>query len=121
MKIVKIDYPTPLELIEGTQCDNVDVFVQLDDGITYTVVVATAKSLEKYMENEKLNYLPPAPPEIIVRNLDEYTIREALEAYAKDNAFWLKLYFLLGVDKTFINLKDLEARLLEVKKFNENL
>lgn len=40
--------------------DNIDVFVDLDDGYTYTLSLATPKKLQFLMEKEKLDYNGPA-------------------------------------------------------------
>jgi hypothetical protein len=90
MLIKSIRFPTYLEAdIENS---NIDVFVDLEDGYTYTVVVGTAKNIESLMDKERMNYSEPGCPFIIVKKLTKEIISEAIEAYASDEAYWLKLY-----------------------------
>lgn len=96
MKINKIDFPTSLPQIQNIKDDNIDVFVELDDGFTYTLVVCTPKNLETLMKRENIEYLPAMPPMIIVQELTEENIRKALDTYLDNNAYWLKLYYLAG-------------------------
>lgn len=121
MKVIQISYPTPLSQSIDIENDNIDVFVELEDGMTYTLVVATIKNLEQYMERKKLAYLPPRPPDIIVRKLDEDSIRAAMESYAEGNAFWLKLYFILGADRDAIDLNSIDSSIKKIKDFNDSL
>lgn len=115
MKIISIEFPTPLTEISNTKDDNVDVFVELDDGIIYTLVVATPKNLETLMERENTGYLPAAAPMIIVQEITEENIREALETYLNNNAYWLKLYFLAAE----FNQDVFEEMLNKIKVDNE--
>lgn len=61
MKIVNITFPTYLSSIENIENDNIDVFVELEDGVTYTMVVATPRNYYWYMDKEGLDYMPPSP------------------------------------------------------------
>ena len=92
MLIKSISFPTYLEDITDIENSNIDVFVELEDGYTYTVVVATAKNIESLMDKEKMNYFEPGYPFIIVKKLTKEIISEAIQAYASDEAYWLKLY-----------------------------
>ncbi|MBW7474556.1 hypothetical protein K0T92_07345 [Paenibacillus oenotherae] len=121
MEIVKIVYPTPLSDIEDIYNANIDVLVTLEDGITYTIVVTTPLNLLWYMDKENLSYMPTPPPEIIVKCLTESTIEEAIKNYAADDAFWLKILFISGVDKNYIDLKSIEDALKNIQKENEEL
>ena len=58
MEVKKISFPSPneLEKIEDIWDDNIDVFVELEYGHTYTVVVGTAKNLESLMEKKKVTF-----------------------------------------------------------------
>ncbi|QGG53965.1 hypothetical protein GDS87_16190 [Lysinibacillus pakistanensis] len=96
MKINNIIYPTSLSQLTNTKDDNIDIFVELDDGFTYTLVVCTTKNLETLMEKEGLDYLPAMPPMVIVKELTEENISKALGTYLENNAYWLKLYYLAG-------------------------
>jgi predicted nucleotidyltransferase len=56
MLIKSISFPTYLEDITDIENSNIDVFVELEDGYTYTVVIATAKNIVSLMDKEKMNY-----------------------------------------------------------------
>ena len=104
MLIKSISFPTYLEDITDIENSNIDVFVELEDSYTYTVVVATAKNIESLMDKEKINYFEPGYPFIIVKKLTKEIITEAIEAYASDDAYWLKLYHFAGkINKTIFN------------------
>ena len=104
MLIKSISFPTYLEDITNIENSNIDVFVELEDSYTYTVVVATAKNIESLMDKEKINYFEPGHPFIIVKKLTKEIITEAIEAYASDDAYWLKLYHFAGkINKTIFN------------------
>lgn len=121
MKIINIDFPTPLSEINDVENDNVDVFVTLEDGMTYTVVAITPKNLAEYMNKENLNFIPASSQNIIVNKLTEEIIREALENYVQDDALWLKLIFLSSDIKDYINQISLNEKLRAIKKSNEEL
>jgi hypothetical protein len=72
--------------------DSIDVCVDSEDGYTYTVSISTTKNILQRMDQEKSNFSNPANLVIVVRKLTEEIITEALEAYAEDDAFWLKLH-----------------------------
>jgi len=115
MLIKSISFPTYLEDITDIENSNIDVFVELEDAYTYTVVVATAKNIESLMDKEKMNYFEPGYPLIIVKKLTKEIITEAIEAYASDNAYWLKLYHFAGkVDTAVFN--QLQAEHMEYLK-----
>ena len=109
MLIKSISFPTYLEDITDIENSNIDVFVELEDGYTYTVVVATAKNIESLMDKERMNYFEPGYPFIIVKKLTKEIISEAIEAYASDDAYWLKLYHFAGkINKTIFNTLQVE-------------
>ena len=115
MLIKSISFPTYLEDITDIENSNIDVFVELEDGYTYTVVVATAKNIESLMDKEKMNYFEPGYPFIIVKKLTKEIISEAIEAYASDEAYWLKLYHFAGeIDTAVFN--QLQAEHIEYLK-----
>ena len=104
MLIKNISFPTYLEDITDIENSNIDVFVELEDAYTYTVVVATAKNIESLMDKERMNYFEPGYPFIIVKKLTKEIIYEAIQAYASDEAYWLKLYHFAGkVDTAVFN------------------
>jgi YHS domain-containing protein len=83
--------------------NSIDVFVELQDGFTYNVIVSTPKNLEAIMNGtdvafaniwRKVNYFRPGPPFIIVKKWTKDIIEEALTAYAQeDDGYWLKFYY----------------------------
>ncbi|MGC6767337.1 hypothetical protein [Enterococcus sp. LJL51] len=92
MKVKRIVYPTTLDKIEDITNDNIDVFVELEDGFSYTIIVATLKNIETLMRGKK--FLEPglAPQFVIVKELNEEVIAEAIEAHAiEDDGYWIKL------------------------------
>ncbi|MCY6485400.1 hypothetical protein OW763_13775 [Clostridium aestuarii] len=109
----KIEYPTPLSTIEDIENDNIDVFVTLEDEMTYTLTVTTPKKLLWYMDKENVNCMPAAQPDIIVRSLTEENIREALEYFSKYDAYDIKLYYLAGEKRGGLNIENFN-KLLEV-------
>lgn len=111
MKINKIEFPTSILKIQNIKDDNIDIFVELDDGFTYTLVACTPKNLETLMKRENIEYLPAMPPMIIVQELTEENIRKALDTYLDNNAYWLKLYYLAGE----LDIELIENRLSRVK------
>jgi len=109
MLIKSISFPTYLEDITDIENSNIDVFVELENGYTYTVVVATAKNIESLMNKEKMNYFEPGHPFIIVKKLTKEIITEAIEAYGSDDAYWLKLYHFAGkIDAAIFNPLQME-------------
>ena len=104
MLIKSISFPTYLEDITDIENSNIDVFVELEDAYTYTVVVATAKNIEFLMDKERMNYFEPGYPFIIVKKLIKEIIEEAVKAYAENDAYWLKFYHFAGeVDTAVFN------------------
>jgi len=108
MLIKSISFPTYLEDVTGIENSNIDVFVELEDNLensyTYTVVVGTAKNIEYLMDKDKMNYFEPGDPFIIVKKLTKEIISEAIQAYASDEGYWLKLYHFAGnVDTAVFN------------------
>ncbi|MEK3672079.1 MULTISPECIES: hypothetical protein [unclassified Paenibacillus] len=121
MKIVNITFPTYLSSIENIENDNIDVFVELEDDVTYTMVVATPQNYYWYMDKEGLDYVPPSPPDIIVRSLTEDNIRKAIEAFAEDDAYWMKLYFLSGKRTGAFDMDRMNKMLAEIKGINDEI
>jgi len=119
MKIKKISYPTSLEKIEDIEDDNIDVFVELDDGMVYTMTVCTPKNFYKYMNKEGIEYIPAMPPDIIVRRLTEENITKALQTYIEDDAYWLKLYYLAGSTIEAFDMKLMDKMIEVIKNQNE--
>jgi len=113
MKISHIKYPTPISAIKDIENDNIDVFVELEDGITCTVVVATPKNLLWYMEKEGKQYIEAGVPYIIVKELTEENIKSALESYAENDAYWLKLYHLAGESDDIFEISKMNSMIIK--------
>lgn len=97
--------------ITDVHLDNVDVLVETDHGYTYTIVVCTPGNLLNQMEENKLNFITPDTPTIIVKELTEKIIREAIEIYAEDDGYWLKLcQFGDDIDISVLNKLEEEHR-----------
>ena len=104
MIVKNISFPTQLEDIQDISDDNIDVFVELDDGYIYTVVVATCKNIVSQMDAMKTDFLEAGCPFIIVRKLTKEIIEKAIESYAKEDAYWLKLNYLSAeIDINILN------------------
>jgi len=126
MLVKRINFITYLEDITEIEHSNLDVFVELEDDYdyTYTVVLATAKNIEYLMDKEKMNYLEPCPPFIIVKELTKDIIEETVKAYAeRKDGYWLKFYHFAGeIDETVFNklrAQDIEEELKELKELDE--
>ena len=108
MKIKKIQFAHE---ITDPHMDNLDVFVESEDGYTYTIVVSTPGDLVDQMEQEKINFIRPNTPKIIVKKLTEPIVREAIEAYAENDGYWLKLcQFGDDIDISVLNKLEEEHR-----------
>jgi uncharacterized protein YeeX (DUF496 family) len=120
MLIKSIRFEPELEDIEKRNDDNVDAIIELNDGYEYIVPVITHKNLLTLMENETSDFLFPMDPMIVVKELTMDNIERAIKAYAKDDAFWLKLYHLAsGIDIKTLNI--LRDRWFERKKLINEL
>jgi len=71
--------------------DNLDGFVENEDGYTYTIVLSTPGDLLDQMEQEKINFIMFGTLKIIVKKLTEQIVRKAIQAYAENDGYWLKL------------------------------
>jgi len=90
--IKEITFPVPLEDIEDIYDDNVDVWVELHDGSSYTIVVATPKNLLTLMNRHETDFVEAGGPFVFVRKLTFDIIKRALDAHTEDNGYWLKLH-----------------------------
>ena len=108
-------FPTDLEDSMNIENSNIDIFVELENTYKYTVVVATAKNIESLMDKERMNYFEPGYPFIIVKKLTKEIISEAIQTYASDETYWLKLYHFAGKGDTAIFNK-LQAEHMEYLK-----
>jgi len=90
---LKVDSISFLSSLYECDCknDNLDVWVKLENGKGYCVTVATVTWISQNMIN---GFFPASSPFVIVEELTEEIIRKALEDYAADDAYWLKIFSL---------------------------
>ncbi|SHL04286.1 hypothetical protein [Desulforamulus aeronauticus] len=120
MKIINIEYPLYYDSLDKEN-GNMDIFVKLDNGMTYTMVVTTPSNYYWYMDKEGLDYIPASPPDIIVRSLNKEIVEKAIQTYVQDNAYWLKLYFLAGESNCVFDQKQMDGMIQEMKKLKEEI
>lgn len=116
MKIKKITYPTSLNKLPDLHNDNIDVFVETQEGMHFTMTVCTPLFYLSYMEKEGLDYVPASPPDIIVKELTHDNILKALENFCEDEGYWLKAYFLLGLTDEFCSIDDMNKMIYKLNK-----
>ena len=108
MKIKRIEF---MENIRDIDNDNIDVLVESEDGYEYIISVATPQDFIEEMKQEKLNYVRPGNLRIIVKILTKEIVTEAIQAYAKDDGYWLKLHqFSYLMDISVFNKLETEHR-----------
>lgn len=73
-----------MENIADTENDNLDVFVELEDGYTCIVIVRTAKNLESLTNKGNRNFFGPTYPFIIVKKITKEIIEKTIQAYAQE-------------------------------------
>jgi hypothetical protein len=100
LKVKEISFPSPLKYIEDIYDDNLDVFVELEDGSDYTVIVGTPKNLLTLMNRHETDFMEPGCLFIIVRKLTMEVIEKAIHAHIQDDAYWLKLHHFSGSIKS---------------------
>ena len=74
-----IFFPTPIESITDPTNDNMDVCVTTVDGESYTLVFITPDNLRSLMESNHEDFISPSFKYIVVKRIDEGTIRRALD------------------------------------------
>ncbi|RNB88782.1 hypothetical protein EDM59_06655 [Brevibacillus nitrificans] len=116
-----IKYPSYFDEIEDIENDNIDVFIETEDGFTYTLVVTTPKYLFSYMDKEGVDFIPAAPPEVIVKKLSKEVIEKAVKTYLEDDSYWLKLYFLAGTNEGLFDVKEMDKILDKIKRTNKDI
>ena len=63
------------------------------------------------MNQEKANFVQPGTLKIIVKKLTKEIVTEAIQAYAEDTGYWLKLYqFANSIDISILNKLEAEHR-----------
>ena len=108
MKIKRIEF---MEEIRDVYNDNIDVLVENEDGYNYIISVGTPQDLLEEMNQEKSNFVRPGPSNIIVKKLTKEIVTEAIQAYAEDDGYWLKLHqFADLIDISIFNKLEAEHR-----------
>ena len=107
MLVKKISFVRPnlFEEVLDIEDYNLEVFVELEDGYTYFVVIATAKNIVSLMDKEKTHFSEPGYPFIIGIKLTKKIIKEVVKTYAKNDAYWLKFYHFAGNTVIFNRLQ----------------
>ena len=63
------------------------------------------------MKQEKTNFVRPGTPKIFVKKLTKKIVMEAIQAYAEDDGYWLKLHqFADLIDISILNKLEVEDR-----------
>lgn len=83
---IDVFFPTPFEDIDDPINDNVDVCVTTVDGESYTLVFITPDNLKSLMESNHEDFISPSFKYIVVKRIDEGTIRRALDEIVCDTA-----------------------------------
>jgi hypothetical protein len=83
---IDVFFPTPFEDIDDPTNDNVDVCVTTVDGESYTLVFITPDNLKSLMESNHEDFISPSFKYIVVKRIDEGTIRRALDEIVCDPA-----------------------------------
>ena len=83
---IDVFFPTPFEDIDDPTNDNVDVCVTTADGEAYTLVIITPDNLKSLMESDHEDFISPSFKYIVVKRIDEGTIRRALDEILRDPA-----------------------------------
>ena len=79
-------FPTSFDSIGDPTNDNVDVCVTTADGESYTLVFITPDNLKSLMESDHEDFISPSFKYIVVKRIDESTIRRALDEIVCDTA-----------------------------------
>jgi len=89
-------------------------FVETENGLHFTMTICTPLFYLNYMEKENLNFIPASPPDIIVKSLTQDIIKKALESFCDDDGYWMKLYFLSGIDNGIFSKKKLNKMIRKI-------
>jgi hypothetical protein len=120
VKKISFVHPNVLEEIPNIEDHNIDVFVELEDGYEYVVVVATCNNILSLMDKEKMNFSEPGDPFIIVRKLTKEISEEAVKAYAENDAYWLKFHH-FGGEVNMAVFNKLQAEHIQYLKESDEL
>ncbi len=117
MKIINIEYPSSLSEVKDIYNDNMDIFVELDDGMTYIFTVATPQNYYWYMDKEGIDYMDPGIPYVIVRSLTEENIRKVIETYLNEcDGYWFKFYAMAGINEYAFSSESLDKMIEKIRQ-----
>ncbi len=85
---MRIDFVSPEQEIDPEN-DNVDVIVRLDDGRTFSLLVATPNNIYWCMDNEACDHYIGLPP-LLVRRLSRNNVETAVQALLATP--WFEIY-----------------------------
>lgn len=88
MKVISIEYPTPLKNC-NIKNDNIDFFVKLENGNKYCITVA---KVDWIIDHVGERHLPSGSPDLIVKELQNQLIEDAVKEYSEDDAYWLWVF-----------------------------
>jgi len=88
MRIKKISF---IDEVKDSLNDSIDVGIEFEDGYSDTVIVRTSADLVEEILQEGTNFIKPGTSVIVVKQLTKKMVNEAIEAYAEDEGYWLKL------------------------------
>ena len=95
--MIKITFVSPIEDVNPDD-DTIDVHVHLDDGRTFSFLVATPKNIYRSMNNEGIDHYFGTPP-LFVREITSVAVERAIQAILlEDNRRWLYVYGVLQTE-----------------------
>jgi len=83
-----------IRLLDETEDEfngELDVAVEFEDNYSYLISVCTPSYFLQEMRIERTNFVAPQSPQIVVKKLSKEVVTEAIEAYAQNDGYWLKL------------------------------
>ena len=86
-----ITFPTSLEEI-NPENDNIDVFLDLKDGTSYTFVVCTPDNLKELMKRDGVPYCQPGYPFLVVERITKENVERLIEELIESGDLFLKIY-----------------------------
>jgi hypothetical protein len=94
MKIVDMFYPTTLDKIKNIEDEGIDVIVGLDDGYEpkYVIDIGTPMFIRAMIHKFGDGWYGAGCPNLIVKSLKYDIILQAIKEFAKNDAYWLKIY-----------------------------
>ena len=106
-----------LKTIDDVKNGYLEVHINLPDGYEICVLVATPQNLQSIMDMNEVNFLEPEYMFIIVNELTEEIITEAINNYMKTNpsGYWLKLHHFKGEISKYV-FDELQEKQIEERR-----